>query len=89
MKTIYKFSLQTVHGQELWIQKNAKFLSVQMQHGMINLWALIDPVEMSETRRIYIYGTGHPVPNHEDLEYLGTVQEISYVWHVFVESAPR
>ena len=58
-----------------------RFLTVQMQHGVLVLWALVDPLQPKEQRTINIFGTGGPAPDTG--VYIGTVQDGGMVWHVF------
>ena len=39
--------------------------------------------------RIEIHGTGWPIPNAEDVEYVGTGIENPFVWHVFYKAFVR
>ena len=63
--------------------KGAQILTVQMQHGTPQLWALVDPNAQRVLRRILIYGTGHPVDTFN--VYIATFQIMngSLVFHVF------
>lgn len=98
MKVIHKFdlSLALISGF-MKIQSlgpNLKPLSVQIQNGRLCLWAVVDlprvssePLGESETlttRYVKIFGTGHEVEHFDDLEYIDTVQDGQYVWHVFI-----
>lgn len=54
---------------------------IEMQHGIVTLWSLVDKDSPAFDRTFRIVGTGHemePVGN-----YLGTVHERVYVWHIF------
>jgi hypothetical protein len=54
---------------------------VEMQHGIVTLWSLVDTHSAPVERIFLIAGTGHflePVGN-----YLGVVFERSFVWHIF------
>jgi len=57
-----------------------------MQHGVLCLWAIVDPEKPKIKSTIVIHGTGHPI-NHieEQRRFLGTVIDRVFVWHVFVE----
>lgn len=62
-----------------------KPLSVQMQHGVPTLWALVNE-DGSWTRRVRValFGTGWNIPPYGKLEYIGTVQDGGDVWHAFL-----
>ena len=49
------------------------------------LWAMSNTDESRKVRRMFrVYGTGRPVKEDPaDLDYIGTVQTGSFVWHVF------
>lgn len=80
MPTIYKYNL-TNDGYEPRIPKGGKVLTVQRQKGDICIWVLVDPKQNFEQRYFVVYGTGFEInPQHQ---YIGTVQEGAYVWHVF------
>jgi hypothetical protein len=82
MKVIYKFTLGNP-ASYISMPNGAKILCVQMQHGMLCLWAIVDTSKPSTaTRKIYVFGTGNELPDLP-LEYIGTVQDYEYVWHVF------
>lgn len=58
----------------------AKILSAQNQDGAIQLWAMVDPLAGAQERRFQIVGTGGEAPRGS---YLATVQQGSFVWHIF------
>ena len=88
MKTIYKYILEPVGAQTLQIPSGAEFLSVQMQHGNLCLWAIVDPEKLLENEYFVIVGTGHPVPEKPKyLQYLGTVQQAARLKNLFPEHA--
>ena len=66
------------------MQKGARVLSVGVQHGQIQVWALVNPEAPKELRRFRIAGTGHPLEEElERLRFIGTVQMGDFVWHIF------
>jgi len=83
MKTIYKWTLAVIGKQVLSLPKGTKFLDVQMQGGMPQLWGLCNPENEKEDRTILMFGTGNPVK--DEGEYIGTFQmeEGALVFHVF------
>ncbi len=58
-------------------------LDVQVQSGVITLWALVNPDARPVPRPFSIYGTGHTIENIGELSHIGTVQMGCLVWHVF------
>jgi len=54
---------------------------IAMQNSVVTLWSLVDIESKPIKRRFRIVGTGHemePIGN-----YLGSVQERVFVWHIF------
>lgn len=61
--------------------QGAQILSVQMQDGRPQLWALVDTDKPMVQRDIAVYGTGWDISNPG--KYLGTFQDGQYVFHAF------
>ena len=81
MKTIHKFP---INGSGIVMMPiKAKILSVQLQGGVICLWAEVDTNFDKEARHILISGTGHRLDDFEEKTFIGTVQENGLVWHIF------
>jgi hypothetical protein len=79
---IFKYPLAIVHEQTIEMPKHSKILCVQMQGGVLCLWAAVNPDALMEKRIISIVGTGNPTSVNLD-GYIGTVQQGYYVWHIF------
>jgi hypothetical protein len=85
VKTIWKFPLRVTDVQTVRMPVGAVLLTVQIQHAMPTIWALVEDANPDEDVTVRIYGTGHTVmANLEYHRYLGTVQHLGLVWHVFV-----
>jgi len=85
-RTIHKFPLSLVERQIVEMPAGSEILSAQDQGGVVTLWALCDPRRGSGPVEVTIIGTGHPVPADLGLfYYVGTVQQSSFVWHVFAK----
>lgn len=83
MQTIYKQQLELTDKQNITIPLDSRFLSVQIQHGSICIWYLLNKEQKETTDlTIHIYGTGHPIEEQVGT-YLDTVQMGPLVWHVF------
>ncbi len=65
--------------------RGAHVLTVQQQHGVPTLWALVDPGVASTVRVFEWVGTGHVVSDLNSSSYAGTVQARSgdFVFHLF------
>lgn len=92
MNVIWKFPLAIqgtqivmmpkMYSANLHVHHAAKILSIQVQAGVLMLWALVDPASPLEPRSIHLYGTGYPLARHA-LEFLATIQIGPLVWHLF------
>lgn len=86
MRSIYKYEItEQVMPLDAPI---TKFLSVQVQHDKIYIWAEVD-TEMEDRHFLFtIIGTGwelDKITNFDKTTYLGTVQHLGgdYIWHIY------
>lgn len=90
---IYKYPLSlSVIQQDIDLPLASEILSVQLQDGKLQLWALVnEDQKTTEKRRICIFNTGEPAKKCS--KFLGTVQlregEDAWVAHVFEEYLGR
>lgn len=82
MRTIYKTQLKLIDIQTVELPCFAKFLSVQLQNNVICLWSEVMTDLQPYQYKIFIIGTGYPVPE-DAVKYIGTVQQDGFVWHVY------
>lgn len=82
--TVWKFSLNHKTIQNVSMPVDAQILDVfgYDQQDVIEMWALVDPEDVTESRTFVIAGTGHELPDMP-LDHIGTAQQGKYVWHVF------
>jgi hypothetical protein len=82
---VYKYPLVMADDQHIELPRGAGILCVKIQNGTICLWALVNPEARKEKRTIAIRGTGHPIDDDFEHNYLGTVMthEMQLVFHVF------
>lgn len=73
---------------DIWMPADAQPLSVQVQHGEPQMWALVTPPTSTTSiqtrqRTFLIAGTGHPIP--ENVSHIGTFQMMggSLILHLF------
>jgi len=85
METIWKFKLTLCDEQSLSAPKGAEFLSVNVQHDRIAVWAKNKTSEGLEKREFRIFGTGHRIPSDYSGRFLGTVLIKTLVFHVYVD----
>lgn len=85
MKTIYKYPLFITDEQIVGLHEGAHVLSAQMQGDQLCIWAVVDSDAKLGERKVRIFGTGNPVDLNGEWQFVGTVQERMFVWHIFVE----
>jgi len=73
-KRIFKYHLAVTDFQQIEMPEDAEILSLQIQKGKLCLWALIDIDKVLKYREFRMFGTGHLIPNDENLKYIGTFQ---------------
>lgn len=83
---IYKYSLLLRERSTILMPEDARALSCQMQNGVLQLWAVVDPSLPVKEYHFRVVGTGNLILF--DLlkwKHLDTVQtEYSgLVWHIF------
>lgn len=89
MRQVWKYRLELVGHQVLHMPAGAELLHLGIQpastvadDSSIVLWADVDPAVGVVPREFYVRGTGHGIPDDVQ-QYVGTVQQGSFVWHVF------
>lgn len=82
MKTIWKFEIALEATQAIEMPRGAEIISVQFQHGVMCLWAIVDSNAAAEQRIIQVFGTGHDFKAH-NRKHLATLVQGAFVWHVF------
>lgn len=82
---IYKYPLAVTDVQTVELPENATVLSVQAQGDELVFWARVNIKAQIKPRVFRVIGTGHPIPDAEYLNYVGTVQTHggSLIWHIF------
>jgi len=80
---IWKFPLEITDVQEVEMPSSAQLLSVDVQQGILCLWALVDLDRATKERHVIdIIGTGEPIESHHRA-FIGTAQMGPLLWHVF------
>lgn len=83
MMTIYKYPLKRAGVQKVTMPHGARLLHVAMQNGQPTLWAHVDDGVVRVDRLIAVIGTGNPAPDPDESEYVGSVFDGPFVWHIF------
>lgn len=81
MKKIFKYRIP-LQEQTRIDAPISKPLTVQIQHGELQLWAEVREDGSLRPILLNIIGTGFQLPMNVG-EYLCTVQQGDYVWHVY------
>lgn len=85
MITIFKYELDQ-SPKQISMPQAAKVLSVGVQKGKINIWALVDTETEPSNRLFIIHGTGHELLKDTNMyNFIGTVllENGGLVLHVF------
>lgn len=61
-KVIYKYGLDLKDRQTIVMPEGAETLSVQTQHEVPCLWAMVDPENKTEIRYFEVFATGQLIP---------------------------
>lgn len=88
MEKIFKYPIEITDKQIFPMPLGAKILTVQVQNENPCIWAMVDPDAQTEEVAIRVHGTGHPIYDSSNLEYIGTFQSmygVNLVFHVFKE----
>lgn len=84
-RTVWKYVLDRA-SNPVRMPTEAQILTVAAQGHDLCMWALVTPSNATETRALEVYGTGQPIPNGLDLEYLGSAHfsdPTPLVFHIF------
>lgn len=84
MKTIWKYEVPISDLFTLRMPQGAKLLDVQLQAGIPQLWALVDPSAPVVSRGLRLHGTGHDIADSIG-EHVGSFQlrNGQLVFHLF------
>jgi len=89
MAIIYKYTLKKARNV-IEVHQGAQFLHVDLQHGIIRVWALVNLDNPEISREFLLVGTGIPISDDLLIHYkhIGTVlmNDGIWVWHIFVDS---
>jgi hypothetical protein len=80
---IYKYKLGIVEHQVIELPVNFKPLKVEFQGKQLCMWAMVDLLNSKNHFDFYIIGTGQEWFDSTPLEYISTVFQGAFVWHIF------
>ena len=89
MKTIYKYSLSIVEEQTLTVPASFVPLHVGLDpQDHPCLWGAVDTASPKQTIKVFIVGTGNPLPEGVNLDsstyHVGSFVQGPFMWHVFM-----
>jgi hypothetical protein len=81
MKIIYKYPIDT---ETILLPVGAEILHIGLQNEIPFIWAIIDHTEEDSEIRLFVFGTGHPLPANP-MEFIQTLicMEGKLVIHIF------
>ena len=89
MITVHKYPLSTRDETTVTVPTGHRFVHAAMQDGTITLWAVVDTESTPTWVSVRVAGTGYSMPWIKAYDYLGTVHDDKFVWHIFVEAHPH
>lgn len=82
-QSIWKYQIPWNLPQVI-MPRGAKILTVKLKGADLCVWAVVDREAPTVTHTFHIIGTGWISTDELPVSaYLGTVQELAFVWHVF------
>ena len=81
---IRKYFLPTTDTSTLYFPEYGKILKVGEQNGELYVWVM-GTRQTLVPHTFRIFGTGHTLPEDEDLTHLDTVFVKPFVWHIFLK----
>lgn len=95
MKTIYKYPLNggvsNTRGavvSAVTMPQGAEFLRVDIQNGVVCLWAFVDTEAPKDELLFSLWGTGQDMRGVDPKHHIDTFLAGEYVFHLF-EGAPK
>lgn len=83
MNKIFKYPFEIDSTTEITVPCGHKLLHAGLDpSGVPCVWALVNPESTPMPVRLFVIGTGHPMPD-EATNHLGTFVHGPFVWHVF------
>lgn len=84
MTTIHKFNLAITDEQDISIPGYVRVIHVGLDPGGSPcVWAVVNNLMETSVVRIFIVGTGNPIPDSAH-RHLGSFLQGSFVWHALL-----
>lgn len=83
MHTIYKYQIKRI-APAIKLPLGSQVLRAGIQNREVFIWALVnlDETEFVE-REFAVWGTGWEIEEYPNVDFISTVFEGPYVWHIF------
>jgi hypothetical protein len=85
MNTIYKYPFVIDDLFTLELPLGHQVLSFQYQGSIPCLWIMVNPENKKQIVRFRVIGTGHSIKDAHRLEFIASMQDAPFVWHIFKE----
>ena len=99
MKRIFKYKLRTTDEQTIRVPTlkingkivdfSEQILKIDVQHGDLYLWCMVNDDQEEQEHYVYIFGTGHEIEDEYISKhfYVGSYQlcDGNFVGHVFIK----
>ncbi len=82
MRVVYKYALQ-LGKNEIYMPEDSELLTFQTQDNRMFIWAVVYTMLPDVVRKLNVRGTGQELSDNE--QYIGTLQDPPFVWHLFEE----
>ncbi len=83
---VWKYQIPESFSFRLEMPAGAVPVHVDVQHGGVCIWAVVDPSASKESREFFVVGTGHDIPDGIDCDdHVGTFLTSggALVFHIF------
>lgn len=81
--SVWKYEFPITDHFSIPLPSGARVLTAQMQGDVPVMWVEVDEQAARTPRHFHVIGTGNPFPQFLALNYIATIQERRFVWHVY------
>jgi hypothetical protein len=83
----YSIHKQVLSNRKIYLSYGSKLLDVQYQNGDLTLWYLtpLSAISDEDVYEFHTFGTGWTISDGQvnSLTYFKTIQDGTFVWHIF------
>ena len=88
MRTVHKYEIDPQDNFGIEIPERGIIIAVAMQNGRMYAWVDGDNEDCYVRIPIYVFGTGHEIDSELQIEFISTVFDGPYIWHVYHGAKP-